>query len=165
MRAITYTLGLLVLFIYIMWWHLVPEIQKFHNLVPADCLIAGAPVLGTSSQMSITQSIYLSIYRSIYNIYLSIYLSIYLYMISPYTYIWYHPCVCARVCMCVCVYIGRSCTGQLSNVYHLIYIYVRMCVCVCVYIYICKCTYVFICVCVNICNITPYLCVCLYAHA
>lgn len=31
--------------IYMVWWHLVPEIQKFHNLIPGDCLIAGAPVL------------------------------------------------------------------------------------------------------------------------
>ena len=36
---------LTVLMVYMIWWHLVPEIQKFHDLVPADCLIAGAPVL------------------------------------------------------------------------------------------------------------------------
>lgn len=44
-RAIAYTAVLAVLFVYMMWWHLVPEIQKFHNLVPGDCLIAGPPVL------------------------------------------------------------------------------------------------------------------------
>jgi hypothetical protein len=36
---------LTVLMVYMIWWHLVPEIQRFHDLVPADCLIAGAPVL------------------------------------------------------------------------------------------------------------------------
>ena len=44
-RAIAYTACLTVLMVYMVWWHLVPEIQKFHNLVPGDCLIAGPPVL------------------------------------------------------------------------------------------------------------------------
>lgn len=44
-RAMAYTMVLSALMIYMVWWHLVPEIQKFHNLIPGDCLIAGAPVL------------------------------------------------------------------------------------------------------------------------
>eukprot|EP00960_Hanusia_phi_P063602 765518-Hanusia_phi.AAC.21 len=57
-RAMAYTLVLAVLATYLIWWQLVPEIRspsklipsfdanpssrrKWHNLVPADCMIAG----------------------------------------------------------------------------------------------------------------------------
>mmetsp|Transcript_52589 Transcript_52589/g.163199 ORF Transcript_52589/g.163199 Transcript_52589/m.163199 type:complete len:255 (-) Transcript_52589:81-845(-) len=40
-RAMAYTLVLVILATYLIWWQLVPEIRKWHNLVPADCMIAG----------------------------------------------------------------------------------------------------------------------------
>mmetsp|Transcript_71320 Transcript_71320/g.163473 ORF Transcript_71320/g.163473 Transcript_71320/m.163473 type:complete len:255 (-) Transcript_71320:190-954(-) len=40
-RCLVYTAILIVLGVYLMWWQLIPEIRAWHNLIPADCLVAG----------------------------------------------------------------------------------------------------------------------------
>mmetsp|Transcript_3968 Transcript_3968/g.9371 ORF Transcript_3968/g.9371 Transcript_3968/m.9371 type:complete len:255 (+) Transcript_3968:283-1047(+) len=44
-RCMSYTLILVILFVYILWFQLIPAIRAWHNLMPADCLIAGPPQL------------------------------------------------------------------------------------------------------------------------
>eukprot|EP00287_Rhodomonas_sp_CCMP768_P004788 CAMPEP_0196729414 /NCGR_PEP_ID=MMETSP1091-20130531/9813_1 /TAXON_ID=302021 /ORGANISM="Rhodomonas sp., Strain CCMP768" /LENGTH=254 /DNA_ID=CAMNT_0042072297 /DNA_START=181 /DNA_END=945 /DNA_ORIENTATION=- len=41
LRCMSYTLILVILFVYLLWFQLIPELRSWHNLMPADCLITG----------------------------------------------------------------------------------------------------------------------------